>query len=59
MIYKHGDQAWFPSIAKALINIQEWFGQIPNVHMHGNCAKVNIVIFSKLIKIMSLVYICS
>lgn len=34
-----GDQSWFPSIAKSLINIQEWFGIIPNVHLHGNCAK--------------------
>ena len=23
-----------------MINIQEWFGMIPNVHLHGNCAKV-------------------
>ncbi len=41
---KHGDQSWFMSISKALINIQDWFGQIPNVHIHGNCAKVNFVI---------------
>jgi len=34
-----GDQSWFPSIAKSLINIQDWFGTIPNVHLHGNCAK--------------------
>lgn len=38
---KYGDQSWFPSIARALINIQQWFGSIPNVHLHGNCAKVN------------------
>lgn len=37
--FLHGDQSWFPSIAKSLINIQEWFGQIPNVHLHGSCAK--------------------
>lgn len=38
--FLNGDQSWFPSIAKSLINIQEWFGQIPNVHLHGSCAKV-------------------
>jgi vacuolar protein sorting-associated protein 33B len=34
----YGDQCWFKSIAKSLINIQLWFGKIPNVHLHGNCA---------------------
>ncbi len=38
-IYKFGDQSWFTSIAKSLLNLQEWYGPIPNVHLHGNCAK--------------------
>ncbi len=37
--FLNGDQSWFPSIAKSLINIQDWFGTIPNVHLHGSCAK--------------------
>lgn len=35
----NGDQSWLLPISKALNNIQEWFGRIPNVHLHGNCAK--------------------
>ena len=38
--FKNGDQTWFMSIAKSLINIQDWFGKIPNIHLHGNCSKV-------------------
>lgn len=37
--FLNGDQSWFSSIAKSLINIQDWFGTIPNIHLHGNCAK--------------------
>lgn len=42
---KSGDQSWLPSVAKSLINLQEWFGPIPNVHLHGNCAKVTMRLF--------------
>ncbi|RNA37684.1 vacuolar sorting-associated 33B [Brachionus plicatilis] len=37
--FMHGDQSWLCSIAKSLINIQNWFGKIPKFHLHGSCAK--------------------
>ena len=47
MIIKHGDQSWLCSIAKSLVNIQNWFGKIPKIHMHGSCSKVIIKLRKK------------
>ena len=46
-IIKHGDQSWLCSIAKSLVNIQNWFGKIPKIHMHGSCSKVIIKLRKK------------
>ena len=35
-------------IANSVINIQSWYGTIPNVHLHGNCAKSVYELISRL-----------
>jgi hypothetical protein len=40
---KSGDQTWLISIAKSIINIQELYGTIPNIHIQGSCSKVTLI----------------
>jgi hypothetical protein len=37
--YLNRNQTWLSTIAQSLLNIQLLYGDIPNIHIHGDCAK--------------------